>query len=657
VTHPSQLPLGACWQGGERTSFTVWAPRARQVELLLGPSVPAPDGRPTDDPHTDVPVSEPDTLVAMQRLAGGYHHVTTAAPPGTTYRYRLHRDGHPPVDRADPASRWQPAGVSGPSAVDEGPGEGAPGDGDATGFVAPPMHRQVIYELHVGTFSPEGTFDGVVDHLDELVDLGVTTLELLPVAQFPGERNWGYDGVGLYAVQHSYGGPAGLRRLVDAAHARGLAVWLDVVYNHLGPEGNHLDDFGPYFTDHYATPWGPALNADGADSDAVRRFVVDNAARWVEEFGIDGLRLDAVHAIIDQSATHLLEEIGEAVHAAGAAAGRRVHVVAESDLCDARLMRHPEAGGYGLDGQWADDFHHAVHVALTGERDGYYADYRGLADLVDQLRDRYVYAGRYSPNRGRTVGRAAPDVPYDRFVVCVQNHDQVGNRKHGDRLGDLIDFEGRKLAAAAVLTSPFVPMLFMGEEYAEPAPFQFFTSFGDPNLGEAVREGRRAEFAAFESWRGEAPDPQDPETFARSRLDRSLRGSGDHARLHDLYRALLELRRTEPLITDPRAPDVEAATVPGHEAVILRRRSRDRRRELMVVLNADESDAGVVIPDASGVWERILDTADERWGGPGGPPEAPDSSPGTGVIVPDATGVLTTTVRRHSALVLLREES
>jgi maltooligosyltrehalose trehalohydrolase len=626
VVDPSRLSLGARWRDDDHTSFTVWAPRAHTVELLLAP----PGGE---------PAGERATTLAMRRLDGGYHHVVTRAAPGATYRYRLHRDDHPTVDRADPASRWQPAGVDGPSAVDA-----PPPDREPQPFVAPPLHRQVVYELHVGTFSRQGTFDGVIAHLDELADLGVTTLELLPVAQFPGDRNWGYDGVALYAVQDTYGGPAGLRRLVDEAHARGLAVWLDVVYNHLGPEGNHLDDFGPYFTDRYATPWGRALNADGPGSDGVRRFVVDNAARWVDEFGIDGLRLDAVHAILDQSATHLLEEIGEAVHAAGRAAGRRVHVVAESDLCDARLLRHPEAGGYGLDGQWADDFHHAVHVALTGERDGYYADYRGLADLADQVRDRYVYAGRYSPNRGRTVGRAAPDVPYDRFVACVQNHDQVGNRKHGERLGALVDLEGCKLAAAALLTSPFVPMLFMGEEYAEPAPFQFFTSFLDPALADAVREGRRAEFAGFGSWRGQAPDPQDPATFERSRLDRALVTRGDHARLHDLYRALLRLRREEPLITDPAARDVEPTVVPGREAVLLRRRDRAGRRELVTVLNADEDDVEVTVPDATGPWRRLLDTADVRWGGPG-------------ATTPDAAGGPPTTVRRHAALVLLREET
>jgi maltooligosyltrehalose trehalohydrolase len=543
----------------------------------------------------------------------GYHRGRVAGlAPGTRYRYRLHRADAAPVDRPDPASRWQPDGVHGASAIDDP--RFAWSD---EGFRPPPLHEQVLYELHVGTFSPEGTFDGVVARLDALVDLGVTTVELLPVAQFPGSRNWGYDGVLPFAVQDSYGGPAGLRRLVEACHARGLAVVLDVVYNHLGPEGNYLADFGPYFTDRYATPWGPSVNVDGPGADAVRRYLVENAVRWVSEFHIDGFRLDAVHAIIDQSATHLLEELAREVRAAGARVGKPVHVVAESDLCDARLLRHPEAGGYGLDGQWADEFHHALHVALTGERDGYYADYEGLADLVRQLRDRYALAGRYSPSRGRTVGRRAPDVPYDRFVVCAQNHDQVGNRLAGDRLHSLTDLEGTKLAAAAVLTSPFVPMLFMGEEHADPAPFQFFTSHSDPDVVAGVSKGRREEFAAFEAWAGPPPEPQDEATFRRSVINLTLRGEGRHAVVYALYRELVSLRRQLPLLADPAAPDVEASMVPGREAVVLRR--RDRGEQVLIVLNADDHEVPVEIGQAAGTWAVRLDTAERRWGGPRAP--------------------------------------
>jgi maltooligosyltrehalose trehalohydrolase len=585
-------PLGATYLGDDRTAFAVWAPHADRVEVVL------------DGPGSTVELSP--------RGAGMHTGELRDVGPGTRYRYRLHRAGQEPVDRADPASRWQPEGVHGPSAIDD-PGAFTWTD---AGFAAPPLHRQVLYELHVGTFSTSGDFDGVVSHLDDLVELGVTTIELLPVWQFPGARNWGYDGVLPSAAHDSYGGPAGLRRLVDAAHAHGIAVVLDVVYNHIGPEGNHLADFGPYFTDRHGTPWGPALNTDGPGSDAVRRWVVEDAVRWVRDFHIDGFRLDAVHGIVDQSAVHLLEELASAVHTAGADVGRPVHVIAESDLCDPRLLRSRDAGGYGLDAQWGDDFHHAVHVALTGERDGYYVDHRGLVDLQLQLRDRYVHAGRYSSFRERTVGRPARDVPYDRFVVCVQNHDQVGNRMLGERLTALTDLEGLKLAAATLLTSPFVPMLFMGEEHAEPAPFQYFVSHTDPALIDAVRTGRREEFAYFAD-QGEAPDPQDPATFERSRVDHDLkRAGGDHAVVYALYRELIRLRRELGLLSDPAAPDVTATPVPARQAIAFRREHGDEA--VAILINAEDTATPFTLGDAAGPWEVAVDTSDVRWRGPGG---------------------------------------
>ena len=631
------VPLGAWWDG-ERTSFLVWAPRAEEVEVLLEEPVVntlAADRSASGDEVVRLP---------LEGDGQGYHHGTSAAaPPGRRYRYRLHGGDQQAIDRPDPASRWQPDGVQGASAVDDPDFAWS----DHT-FAAPPLHRQVLYELHVGTFSQAGTFDGVIAHLPELAELGVTTIELLPVAQFPGARNWGYDGVLPYAVQDTYGGPHGLRRLVDAAHAHGLAVVLDVVYNHLGPEGNHLDDFGPYFTDRTATPWGPALNADGPGADGVRRFVVDNAVRWVEDFHIDGLRLDAVHAILDQSAHHLLEELATAVHAAG----RPAHVVAESDLCDARLLRSPAVGGYGLDGQWADDFHHAVHVALTGEREGYYADYRGLPDLPRMLRDRYVYAGRYSPSRKRTVGRPAPDVAYDRFVVCIQNHDQVGNRARGERLGHLVDHEARKLAAAALLTSPFVPLLFMGEEYADPSPFLFFTSHADPDLAAAVTEGRRREFAGFSQFAGAVPDPQDPETFAWSVLDRSVRDRGEHAALHRLYRDLLHLRHREPLITDPNAPDVEPTLIPGGRAIVLRRHAA--RVGVLTALHVGDDPIDIHVADAPGSWTPLLDTTAASYS-PVGPASAGPTEGGGAAQRQTTDGTLLLTLPPRSAVVLRQE--
>ncbi len=579
-------PLGAYARDGG-TRFTLWAPRADRVEVVL------------DDGGRTEPLAP----------AGAGYHVGEVAGvgPGDRYRYRLHVDGER-FDRADPASRWQPDGLHGPSAVDD-----PVFDWTDAGWRPRPLHEQVIYELHVGAFTPEGTFDAIVPRLTALAELGITAIELMPIWQFPGERNWGYDGVLPYAPQHSYGGPAGLRRLVDAAHAAGIGVILDVVYNHYGPEGNHLSDFGPYLTDRYDTPWGQAVNVDGPDSDAVRRYAVENAVRWVRDFHVDGLRLDAVHAIVDTSAVHLLEELATAVHRAAADLGRTVHVIAESELSDPRLVRVPEIGGYGLDAQWLDEVHHALHVALTGERDGYYEDFTGVADLARILRDRFAYAGRYSPHRGRTVGRPARDVPYERFVSCVQNHDQVGNRMLGERQSQLLTFEQRKVSAAALCLLPFTPMLWMGQEYGETAPFQYFVSHTDPDLVEAVRTGRRREFAYFAD-QGEAPDPQAPETFARSRLDWSQRETGEHASLLALYRELLDLRRVVPAIAGPEAGEA-IPTVHGGATLSWTRAVPGRPDTEVVVLVHTAPDA--VDLSLPGTYEVVLDTASADHGGPG----------------------------------------
>jgi maltooligosyltrehalose trehalohydrolase len=465
---------------------------------------------------------------------------------GQRYLYRL--DGR--QDRADPASLWQPEGVGGPSAVVR-TRDVVWTDQEWHGV---PRDELVFYELHVGTFTPQGTFEGIIPRLPALRELGVTAIELMPVGQFPGTRNWGYDGVYLYAPQHSYGGPHGLQRLVNACHAQGLAVFLDVVYNHLGPEGNYLAEFGPYFTGRYQTFWGPAFNYDDAGCDAVRAFVINNARLWIEDYHFDGLRLDAVHAIFDASPTHILQAIGDAVHEVGRIVGRTVHVIAESDLNDPRLLRPSEGGGYGLDGQWSDDFHHAVHTALTGERQGYYADFHGAEDLPSVMEQPFLYCGQFSPARKRRHGALPNDLTADRFVVCIQNHDQVGNRARGDRLATHLSPAARRLAASLLLLSPYTPLLFMGEEYGEETPFPFFCSFEDPQLVENVRRGRRAEFAAF-AWQGEVPDPQDESTFAAARLTWSWsaeEGQADRAGLRLLYRDLLAARRAWPAFKDFR---------------------------------------------------------------------------------------------------------
>jgi maltooligosyltrehalose trehalohydrolase len=484
---------------------------------------------------------------------GGWWASADELPAGTDYAFSL--DGGAP--RPDPRSPWQPHGVHGPSRTVDHAAFAWTDDG----WSAPPLADGVIYELHVGTFSPAGTFDGVAGRLDALVELGITHLELMPVAQFSGTRGWGYDGVDLFAPHHPYGGPDGLKRLVDAAHARGLAVLIDVVYNHLGPAGNYLGEFGPYFSEKYATPWGAAVNFDEAGSHEVRRFVVDNALMWMRDYHADGLRIDAMQAIFDMSAIHIGEEIAAAVHDLSRRLGRRLVVTAESDLNDPRLVRSPERGGYGMDAAWADDVHHALHVTLTGEDAGYYHDFTEDDALPSVLRDPYLYDGAYAPSRDRRHGRPADaDLAGDRFIACLQNHDQVGNRALGDRIGQIVSPGRARIGAALLLTGPYVPLLFAGEEWNASSPFRYFTDHEDPELGRAVREGRRAEFAHFGWDPDRVPDPQDPATFAVSRLDWSERQRTGHADMLAWYRELLALRREIP---DLRDGDRAAVRVEG----------------------------------------------------------------------------------------------
>jgi maltooligosyltrehalose trehalohydrolase len=408
-----------------------------------------------------------------------------------------------------------------------------------------PLREAVIYELHVGTFTRAGTFAGAIERLDVLVELGITHVELMPVAEFAGERGWGYDGVQLYAPHHAYGGPDGLKDFVDACHQRGLAVLLDVVYNHLGPVGNCLEVFGPYFTDKYTTPWGKAVNLDGEWSHEVRRFFIDNASMWLRDYHIDGLRVDAVHAFIDRSAIHFLEQLAGDVKAYGLLLGTEPVVIAESDLNDPRIVRPCARGGMGVHAQWNEDFHHALHALLTGEDFGYYADFGKLDDLGRVLSAGFCYDGRYSRYRRRHHGRSAAGTDGWHFVACLQNHDQVGNRGAGERIGHLVDSARVKLGAAIVLLGPFVPLLFQGEEWSATAPFQYFTDFTERRLRANVRKGRRAEFAAF-GWDEEGiPDPQQKATFQRSKLDWKERDTAPHRDILQWYRALLALRRQE----------------------------------------------------------------------------------------------------------------
>ncbi len=481
---PEQPSPGAVWLGDGRTRFRIWAPGFDHASVhLLFPR---------------------DMHLPMKKDAMGHHEaVAEGVAPGALYKIRL---GDLP-ERPDPASRFQPQGSHGPSQVVDPSFPWT--DGRWRGL---PLESLVFYEMHVGTFTPEGTFEAAIRHLDGLVDLGVTAVELMPVAQFPGARNWGYDGTFPFAVQNTYGGPAGLQRFVNECHRRGLAVALDVVYNHLGHEGNYLWGMAPFFTDRYKTPWGSALNFDGPDSDEVREFFIQSALWWVRFFHVDALRLDAVHAIMDSSARPFLGELAERIRAAAGALGRQVHLIAGSDRNDPRLVRPAGVGGYGLDAVWNDDFHHALHVLLTGEREGYYRDFGRLDQLGRAISGGFVYTGQYSEYRRRRHGAPSDDLEPRRLVVFAQNHDQVGNRMLGERLAALVPFEKLKLAAGVVILSPNIPLLFMGEEYGETAPFQYFVDYSDQGLVEGTRRGRREEFAGFLR-KGEPPDPQDEAAF------------------------------------------------------------------------------------------------------------------------------------------------
>ncbi len=514
-----ELPLvGVSPIDSQTVQWCVWAPKAKDVDLLLGAGADT-------------------STFSMERDERGYHHATT--PPvvsGQRYAYRL--DGGPPLP--DPCSRWQPEGVQKPSAYWSPENRSQPTSASWSGI---DRNDLVFYELHVGTFTPEGTFDAVIPRIDALRELGITAIELMPVGQFPGKRSWGYDGVHPFAVQNSYGGPDGLCRLIDACHLRGMAIFLDVIYNHFGPEGNVFPQFGEYFTDKYKTDWGAALNFDGRGSDAVRAMVLDNVRQWIRDFGFDGLRIDASDQIYDRSPRHILAEIAEAVHLESAKLGRKAHVFAETDMNDApRFLEVKEHGGHALDGQWNDDFHHAAHVTLTGETRGYYLDFEpGPSALAKVLNRGFVNDGSYSRFRGRRHGTSGREFPGDRYVAFTQNHDQVGNRMKSDRNASMLVPSATRLAAGILMLAPRLPLLFMGEEYGETAPFPYFCDVEDPDLIAAIRRGRKEEFSYFQ-WDAEVPDPLAAETRDSAILswqwDEPIRSG-----LRRLYRDLLQIRR------------------------------------------------------------------------------------------------------------------
>ncbi|MDP4259166.1 MAG: malto-oligosyltrehalose trehalohydrolase [Bacteroidota bacterium] len=563
--------------------FRVWAPLRERVELVL---------------ESPAPVVHP-----MQKDEWGYWSAAINAPAGSTYVFRLDGETCCP----DPASISQPKGVHGPSELIERDGF-AWSDESWQGL---PLSNMIIYELHVGAFSPTHDFDGIICKLDYLAELGINTIELMPIAQFPGERNWGYDGVYPFAVHPGYGGRTDLKRLVNAIHAKGMALILDVVYNHLGPEGNYLREFGPYFTAKYRTPWGDAINLDDAWSDGVRNFFLQNAQMWFEEFHIDGLRLDAVHAIRDFSAHPFIRQLKELALQVGEGSGHPRVLIAELDLNDIRYIAPPEKGGYGLDGQWCDEFHHALHALLTGERHGYYEDFGEIDHLVAAFRDTFVYHGNYSPHRKRGFGAPVGNTPYGRFIVFSQNHDQIGNRAMGDRSSERLSFEQLKLAAATVLLSPYIPLLFMGEEYGEINPFLFFTGFEDPELIESIRNGRKKEFRYADG--DGLPDPQAEDTFLRSNLswrDREEPG----ATLFNYYRFLIDFRARRPAM---QAMERDSMRVhhPGGQAVCIDRRLPGDHLLIWLNFNGHET---IVGNDRESALRPIFDSASAEWRGPGG---------------------------------------
>lgn len=579
------MKIGANYLGDGYCEFTVWCPYLKNVALEI---------------------VSPKKLVIPMQQQGHYWHVTaTNIEPGTLYFYQLNGC----ESRPDPASNFQPYGVHEASQVIDHSFNW--NDANWSGI---PLKAMIIYEIHVGTFTPEGTLEAIIPRLQDLKDLGINAIELMPIAQFPGRRNWGYDGVYPFAVQNSYGSPKKLKLLVEACHQQGIAVILDVVYNHFGPEGNYMSHFGSYFTQTYHTPWGSAINFDDADSYDVRQFFIQNALYWLQEYHIDALRLDAIHAIYDLGAKHFLAELAENIAVLSQTQGRKVYLIAESDLNDPKVIRPAELGGYGINAQWSDDFHHSLYTLLTGDRTGYYADFGKCKHLVKAYKDSFVYDWKYSHFRQRFHGNSASDRPPHQFIVSNQNHDQIGNRIFGERLSKLVCFESLKLAAGAVILSPYIPLLFMGEEYGEEAPFMYFVSHSDPDLIQAVREGRNREFAEFHA-EGEPPDPESLETFSMCKLNWEKRQQGKYKVLYNFYKKLIQIRqRNLHLITGDRQ-NLAAGCIEDKKFVWWIKNNTEH--EIICLINFHESDITIPNNFINNQYQKTLDSADEIWLGCG----------------------------------------
>jgi maltooligosyltrehalose trehalohydrolase len=582
------MEIGALYLGHGKCRFSVWGPKLSECHIhLFG--------------------KEGSRLLPMERAGNGYWVIEAEGVyPSDRYTYRLASGKEFP----DPASRFQPKGVHGPSAVvdlSSFPWT----DGQWQGRK---IEEFVLYEIHVGTFTPQGTFEAILPRLPQLRELGITALELMPVGQFPGRRNWGYDGAYPFAVQESYGGPRELQRLVNEAHRQGLAVVLDVVYNHFGPEGSYVGEFGPYYSESYRTPWGAALNFDGEWSDGVRNFFIENALYWLREFHVDGLRLDAVHAICDQSETPFLSELASRVDELSHALGRRLWLFIESERNDARLLRPMHLCGYGLHAQWCEDFHHSLHAFLTGENYGYYADFGRPEDLVKALSHGYVYDGLYSVYRKRRFGNSPKGLARSQFVVFSQNHDQVGNRPRGERLCHLLGWEATKVAAGLVLLSGFIPLLFMGEEYGDPSPFLYFIDHGDPGLRKLVAQGRKRDLERLFGPLEGIPDPGDEETFRASKLKWELRETGRHSTLRFLYQNLLALRKAHCVFLPEEGVERSFRWDPLAQMLSFVYK-KDKLEALLFFQLAEPSQDFAC--SVEGSFRKVLDSADALFEGPG----------------------------------------
>ncbi|TLV03268.1 malto-oligosyltrehalose trehalohydrolase [Dyadobacter luticola] len=568
----------------DQTTFTVWAPEKQSMKLhLISPQQQELDMQPDGDGYFTLTVSN----------VGDGAKYLLAPENGQAY--------------PDPASHCQPEGVHGPSQVIDH----ASYHWTDVSWKGLALSELVLYELHVGTFTPEGTFDAIIPRLDQLAETGINTIELMPVIEFPGNRNWGYDGVYPYSVHHSYGGPEGLKRLVDAAHARGIAVILDVVFNHLGPEGNYFAEFGPYFTDTYNTPWGRAINMDGEWSDGVRDYFSGIALHWYELYHVDGLRVDAIHTIYDNGAVHFWELVYEKLKTARQKNGHPFHVIAESDLNSPRVVKSPEYGGYGFTAQWLDDFHHALYVLLDEKGRERYVDFGRLEQFGKAITDGFVHSGEYVKFRKRTHGAPSVGIPGDQFVVFNQNHDQVGNRVGGERLSVLIDFEKQKVATAAMLLAPYLPMFFMGEEYGEDNPFFYFVSHTEEELIEKVVEGRKKEFESYQ-WDRDPLNPQETETFEKSKLQWEKRDEGKYRIMLEWNKTLISLRKKNPALCNFNKNDVRFNML-NDRAFVLFRRSADQKTELACVFNLSDETIVWTFPHAQPQWSLLLDSTDEMW--------------------------------------------